>query len=170
MIYINGTGLSTNLYIFPFLVQIVIFFLSSGTFCNTFMLLRVTFILPRKEKLLIALWFLCSKREKELKKKIINVQRMKMWVAGWKMWGKQENMVVIRSWLCQDYTGNHRTICNLHPNSYRENESKQHLRNPSFQLMVWRNALIPIIWNKGKHKVLFFRGKYQTEILKSGNK
>lgn len=69
MIDVNGIGLTPNLYIFQFLVQIVIFFLSSGTFHNTFMLSRMTFILPWKEKLFIVLWFLPSKRDQELKKK-----------------------------------------------------------------------------------------------------
>lgn len=103
MIYVNGIGLSPNLYIFPFSVQIVIFFLSSGMFRMS----RVTFILPWKEKLLMVLWFLPSKKEQELKKKML-----REWKWGW-LDEKCEGSKKIWCWLDCDHIKNIQEITEI---------------------------------------------------------
>lgn len=55
IMYINGIVLSPNLYIFPFLVQIVIFCFISGTFCNTYIFKGDLPSFQGRKKLLIVL-------------------------------------------------------------------------------------------------------------------
>lgn len=77
---------------------------------------------------------------------------------------------MLRSWQWQEQIGNHRNVCNLHPNYDKENRLKQWLHNLSFEPMVWGRALISTIWNEPEYSVLFSRGKYPTQTWKGGNK